>query len=278
MDKLNLQNLPRKSALRRAIKALKGYVIVAGDLSQIEARILATLAGQDDLVAAFARGDDVYCLFASKLFGRKITKADETERFIGKTAILGLGYGLGYKKFWLTLRAAGIDVTQMEAKRYVDTYRRTYPRIPLFWSQMDGVIARMRAGWRGDIGPLKIMRESIVLPNGMRLLYPEIEETDTGWSYRYRSARVNLYGGKLTENVVQALARIVVSTAELYLAERGYPAQLQVHDELVYAIKESKAEAFAGVLHKVLTRKVPWLPNLPVDAEVGIGANYAEAK
>ena len=88
-DKLNLQNLPRKSPLKYSIIAPDGYVVLDSDSSQIEARTLAWLAGQNDLVEAFDKGEDVYCIMASAIYGRQITKADERERFVGKTTILG---------------------------------------------------------------------------------------------------------------------------------------------------------------------------------------------
>ena len=96
---INLQNLPRDSELRKALRAPKGKVVVAVDTSQIEARINAMLSGQKDLVDAFREGRDVYCEFATVIYGRQITKADKVERFVGKTAVLSLGYGSGAAAF-----------------------------------------------------------------------------------------------------------------------------------------------------------------------------------
>lgn len=278
-DKLNLQNLPRGSKLRAALVAPPGHVVVAGDLSQIEARILATLAGEHSLVDAFRTGVDIYAKFASKLYNRRIQKGvDNDERFVGKTAVLGLGYQMGHEKFRNQIMANNIDITLLEARRIVDMYRNLYPKIPLFWSKMSGVIGRMHLGMRGDLGCIKIMKNAIILPNGMRLIYPELHEGEDGWVYKSRGCFTKLYGGKLTENLVQALARIIVSTTELMLYHKGWPAALQVHDELVYVIPENKAHIFARVLNKALVQPVPWLPNLPLAAEVNIGKNYAEAK
>ena len=134
MDKLNLQNLPRGGALRRAIKASNGYSIIAVDLSQIEARMVAALSGQDDLLQVFREGGDPYCYFASEVFGRKITKVDTLERFMGKTAILGLGYGMGVEKFQASVKRLGdIDITLKEAKRIVYAYRDKFSKIPDAW-------------------------------------------------------------------------------------------------------------------------------------------------
>ena len=86
-DKLNLQNLPRNGAIRKAITAPEGHVLVACDSSQIEARMVAYIAGQDDLVQAFREGRDVYSEFASEVYGKKVTKDDKVQRFVGKTCI-----------------------------------------------------------------------------------------------------------------------------------------------------------------------------------------------
>ncbi len=280
LDKLNMQNLPRGGALRRALKAPPGYKVVAGDLSQIEARITATLAGQTVLINAFRQGEDVYSMFATQAYGFPVNKVDHpTERFVGKTCILGLGYQVGAEKLKSTLKNGGVEVTLEEAFRYVTTYRNTYSKIRQLWYTADTMIEYMAAGKTIELGPVKTIKDGILLPNGMRLNYPDLQRDHTGqWAYTYRGKTAYLYGGKLIENIVQALARIVVSTAEIYLYRRGWLSALQVHDELVYIIPEEFVEKFCKVLEAVLTRPVEWMPNLPVAAEVSYGDNYAEAK
>lgn len=283
-DKLNLQNLGRGSALRKGIKAPEGHKIVAGDLSQIEARITAVLAGEDSLVEAFARGEDVYSSFASRLYDFEVSKANTKERFVGKTCILGLGFGVGGATLKNSLSIAGVDVTLNESYRYVNTYRNVYPNIPELWSLMDKkVIPAMAAGVRLEIGfGIHTEKEAIVLPNGMKLRYPNLYqkriEGYTNWVYDYRGNETTIYGAKLVENVVQALARIIVSAAEVYLIKAGHYAVLQVHDELLYVVSDEKVDKFSLVLRKVLERPVPWMPELPVAAEVEHGDTYADAK
>ena len=281
LDKLNMQNLLRGGALRRSLKAPPGYKVVAGDLAQIEARILATLAGQAVLVNAFRLGYDVYSMFATQAYGYTVTKDTHAfpERFVGKTCILGLGYQVGAEKLKATLKAAGIEVTLEEAQRYVNTYRGTYKRIKQLWYTADSMIRYMAEDKTFELGPVKTIKNGILLPNGMRLVYPDLKQNSLGqWIYTYRGEPTTLYGGKLIENIVQALARIVVSTAEVYLYRRGWLSSLQVHDELVYIILETLVEKFCKVLEAVLTRPVEWMPGLPVAAEVAYGDNYAEAK
>ena len=275
-DKLNLQNLPRGSALRRSLKAPEGYSVVAGDLSQIEARITACLAGQDDLVAQFARGEDVYVNFGRRIFNKdEITKE---ERFVAKTCILGLGFQVGGNKLFETLRAGDADITDNAAMQYVNTYRQTYRKIPDLWYELQDLIPYMANNGFKQLGPIITGPGCIVLPNGMRLNYPELEKRDDGWSYLYRGTRVKLYGGKLCENLVQALARIIIATIEHRLYTRGWLSALQVHDELVYVVRTAQAEQFAKALERAMTIPVEWMPDLPLACEVGIGPNYAEAK
>ena len=107
-DKVNFQNLPsrdkNKKALKNAVVAPDGHIVINCDSSQIEARVLAWLAGQDDVVEQFAKGEDVYSIFASKIYDRPISKANPIERFVGKTCVLGLGYGTGALKLQHTLK------------------------------------------------------------------------------------------------------------------------------------------------------------------------------
>jgi DNA polymerase len=285
LDKINLQNLGRGSELRRALIAPEGYKIVAGDLAQIEARITACLARQKDLIKAFADGTDVYKMFAARLYNKGINYITKEERFVGKTAILGLGFAMGYNRYMDTTQQAGVHLTTKEAFSTVSTYRSTFSNIPKLWKRLADALVYMTTANIVDIGPVKItastaISPNIVLPNGMSLHYPNLRqhEADGSWVYDHRGHEVHIFGGKLLENIVQALARIVLTTAELFLYKRGYLAALSVHDELVYVIPEEHADKFAVVLERTLTRKVKWMPELPLAAEVSIGDNYLEAK
>ena len=288
LDKLNLQNLGRKSQLRYAIVAPPGYKVVAGDLSQIEARITAALAGQMDLLALFAMYDnledsdrDVYCEFGDKIFGRKITNTpeDARERFIAKTGVISLGFQAGAKKFYESMKQFGItDITFANAEAIVNTYRTSYPRIPELWRRMEQMKTSMMSGTTYVIGPVHSVRNRIALPNGMFLTYPELTSNGQHSSYKWGHTWRDIYGGKLTENVVQALARIIMTTAELKIAKAGLRAALSVHDELIYVIKEDQVDTFIPVLRKILTAPVKWMPELPVNCEINSGDNYGECK
>lgn len=285
MDKLNLQNLTRGSALRKAIVAPPGHVVIAADLAQIEARILAVLAGQEDLVHAFACGGDVYALFATKLYNRPITKfSDPRERFVGKTAILSLGYQSGPDRFYDAMLNYGVDIDYVEAHRTVDTYRNTYGKVVKLWDTMELAINSMMVGEAYEIGPLRTGKQCLYLPNGMTIFYPNLSRRNSRERV-YASRAISgskvwktLYGGKLTENVVQALARIVMTTAELRLAKHGLRAALSVHDELVFVVPKQAAERAAKAIKLAMEATVPWMPTLPVECEVNIGSNYMECK
>ena len=129
-DKLNLQNLPRKSLLKDSIIAPKGYVLIDADSSQIEARIVAWLSGQQDLVDAFERKEDVYKIMASSIYVKAQEEINKDERFVGKTTILGCGYGMGSKKFQAQLKTFNVEIQDGEANRIIQVYRETYDWIP----------------------------------------------------------------------------------------------------------------------------------------------------
>ena len=170
-DKLNLQNLPRGSVLKHSIIAPNGYMLIDSDSSQIEARTLAWLAGQDDLVGAFERNEDVYCIMASAIYGRPVTKADERERFVGKTTILGAGYGMGAPKFQAQLKNFRFDITLEDAKHIITTYRTTYPMIQKLWQDANAILGAIigdRYAEFGRGGILKVEgKKGIRLPNGL---------------------------------------------------------------------------------------------------------------
>ena len=134
-DKINLQNLPRSSPIKQAIVAPDNCQLIDSDSSQIEARTLAWLAEQDDLVEAFENGQDVYKIMASAIYAKAEEEIDKSERFVGKTTILGAGYGMGAIKFKAQLKTFGVDIEEEESKRIIDTYRNTYPQIVELWKE-----------------------------------------------------------------------------------------------------------------------------------------------
>ena len=291
-NKMNLQNLPRGGRLRRALRAPEGFVLCVADSAQIEARVTAWLAEQTDLLSAFAARADVYSQFASRIYGRKIDRkyweldADGNkvypmfnEGFVGKTCILGLGFGMGAQRLRETLLngTPSVDLPLNACIQAVELYRTTYDRIPELWSQMSVALGQMLPNSRG--GGYKCLRWGpgrIKLPNNMFLLYNGLfvdERRD--FYYQAGKAVSKIYGGLLTENVVQALARVIVAEQMLKISER-YRIVTMSHDEVVALVPE--AEADAGLLFMLETMSVPptWAPDLPLFAEGGYDVCYSK--
>jgi DNA polymerase len=290
-DKVNFQNLPsrdkKKKTLKNAVIPPDDYVVINCDSSQIEARVLAWLAGQEDVVKQFANGEDVYSAFATKIYERPISKNNPVERFVGKTCILGLGYGTGALKLQHTLKTSppGAIVSEIEAKSYVDTYRDANDKVIQLWRDGDKVIADL-AYW-GDTKPytygkhkcLKVTKEGITLPNGLMIRYAEIkrdtEESKTRYIYKSRKGPVSIWGGSLVENVVQALARIVVGEQMLKIQER-YRVALTVHDAAVILVPESEKDEALEYIVECMSVPPDWAKGLPVACEAKFGHSYGE--
>ena len=288
-DKLNLQNLPRNSPLKKSILAPDGYMMIDSDSSQIEARTLAWLAGQDDLVEAFDRGEDVYCIMASAIYGRNITKADKDERFVGKTTILGAGYGMGAAKFKMQLQNFGVTVSLDEAKRIIDTYRRTYPKIAELWRAANGILGAIIGDQYSELGRggiLKVMgTKGILLPNGLYLRYPNLrwstneEDGKPEYVYDTKKGRATIpnriYGGKVVENVCQALARIVIGDQMLLVAKK-YQVVMTVHDAIACIVPEDEVERAVEYVELCMRIRPQWGPELPLNCESGSGMSYGD--
>lgn len=285
-DKVNPQNFRRGGKIREALEATAGNCVIASDLSQIEARILALVAGQADLVQDFFDKLDVYSIFATDVFGRPITKADIAQRFLGKTCILGLGYYTGAAKLRETLRQGGVVITIEEADRIVKLYRKKYNKIPQFWRACGRALDHMVIGGSGYISQefnIRYENHKVILPNGAVLHYPGLQnhtDPDTGergMRYLNRNRWTKIYSGLLCENIIQALARGVIVE---YLVTIGnkYGVALQVHDEIVSVVCTALAIAAKDFIEKIMSVAVSWLPGLPVACEIKVGPNYGACK
>jgi len=278
-DKINLQNLPRGSKLRTALMAPEGQKLFIADLSNIEARMLAWLSKEHDLVEAFATGRDVYCEFASQIYGRTITKQDKLERYVGKTAILGLGYGMGADKFQATLKTGSpsVELSDTAAKSIVMQYRGMYPNIPKLWSGMKDSLFQMinPQGYGLKYGPLTIRARALELPNGMALNYPNLMFEYGNFVYKTEREIIRTHGPRITENVVQALARIVITDQMLEVqAMPEVDIVLQVHDEIIAIGSELDSDATMEKIINIMRTAPNWCSDLPLDAEGGVSQVY----
>lgn len=288
-DKVNMQNLPRTSPLKKAILAPEGYVIIDSDSSQIEARTLAWLAGQEDLVEAFDKGEDVYRIMASSIYGKAPDQITKDERFVGKTTILGCGYGMGAVKFRAQLKVFGVDMAAEECERIIAVYRRTYPQVPALWSQAGAVLAAIlgdRTTPFGREGVLAVEGErGIRLPNGMYIRYPNLRWIElVGNSkpqYVYDTKRGKtvvpnrIYGGKVVENVGQALARIAIGEQMLLIAKK-YRVVMTVHDAIACIAPKGEAETAQEFVELAMRIRPAWAPELPLNCESGFGRSYGD--
>jgi len=291
LDSVNFQNLPsrdkHKKALKHAILAPDGHFIINCDSSQIEARVLAWLAGQESLVTQFANGEDVYSTFASEVYRRPISKANEMERFVGKTCILGLGYGTGAKKLQQTLAQGGAVLNERECKDTVALYRGLNYRIPELWSDCDAALRQMmysesahiRLGRTNSNGVNAVWVDTdtgIQLPNGLYIRYPKLRlGNDDRMIYDSRRGPVNIWGGAMVENIVQALARIIVGHQMLRVAER-YSVALTVHDAVVCVVSEDEKDAALQWIIECMSTPPDWAEGLPVACEAKWGHTYGE--
>jgi len=288
-NKMNLQNLKRGGELRRSILAPKGHVVVVADSAQIEARVLAWLSQQMDIVNAFATKQDVYKLMASVIYNVPVEDVTKDQRFIGKICVLGLGYGMGPQKLQQTLKQGTmgppVDISEDECRRIVGIYRQKNWKIKAFWKKMDQVITNMTLGIEGKEGPLEFGKGFIRLPNGMFLQYfglhgtAEITRDDlvmTETTYLTRTGRTKLYGGLLTENVVQALSRIIIAEQMLKIHDAGYRIVTMTHDEIVIVAKKKDAKKALDFMIKTMSTAPDWAPGLPLAAEGSYDTSYSK--
>ena len=286
-EKLNMQNLPRGGELRQCLVAPKGHYVYVADLSNIEARMLAYVADQQDLVEQFRRGDDIYSNFASVIYERPINKKDDpTERFVGKTAILGLGYGMGHNKFQATLKSGAMgpaqNFTTEEALNIVAKYRNTYNNISLLWSRLENQLQLTLhpENYGMTYGPFfTIERNGFRLPNGMSLHYTDLSpEATGGYAYLSRGKKEYTYGGRITENLIQALSRIVITDSMLRLQHKipGGRVALTVHDEIIIIAANTHPDATMETIIDDLCIAPEWAPDLPLAAEGGYDTVYSK--
>lgn len=307
------------SLLRGIIVPSRGCRLMVADFAQIEARVLAWIAGQDDLVRGFAQGSKIYeemgAAYSGKPLAEIITDGEGSEeRHVGKTSVLGAGYQMGADKFayqvrqqsGIVLPRGGRDAKgellpgQVDmAQRIIDTYRTRFARIPAFWCAINdaAVAAVQEPGTVTSVGRDDKIRFTVngqflwcVLPSGRPLCYslPQLGWRETKWSTRKfglsyctvlnkpnmpkRWTRVHAYGGLLTENVAQAMARDLMAAAMLRLDAAGYPVVLTVHDEVVCDVPRDhgRLQDFVALMER-LPR---WAEGLPVAVKGYEGERY----
>ena len=291
-DKVNFQNLPsrdkKKKALKNAILPPDGEVIMNVDSSQIEARILVWLAGQQEVVDQFKNGEDVYSNFASVVYEKPVTKENPVERFVGKTCTLGLGYGTGWTKLQHTLKTSppGADLPDEECQRLVKVYRDVNYKVIELWKDCDDALANISSWPEGKapyyIGQGKcvlVTPKGLLLPNGLYIYYPELHwdtsESRGKYKYKSRRGRISIWGGSVVENIVQALARIVVGEQMVAIAKKLKPV-LTVHDAIICTAPKEQAQEALDFMMAEMSKAPTWAEGLPITCEGAYADTYGD--
>ncbi len=288
-DKINLQNLPSRGnnagKLKKSICAPDGYIMIDCDSSQIEARTVAWLAGQNDLVEAFDKGEDVYKIMASAIYGKAVEDISKEERFVGKTTILGAGYGMGSQKFQVQLKTFGVEIEANEANRIIQVYRNTYEKIPELWRQAQKCVESIvdkKASSFGAVDAVKFdpLEGGFLLPSGLWQRYDGLERVydadgKTQYQYKTRKGAVKIYGGKVVENLCQAIARCVIAEQMLLIGKR-YKVVLTVHDAVACIAPKEEAEEAQLYVEECMKTRPAWAQSLPLSCESGVGKSYGE--
>ena len=287
-DSLNLQNLPSRGEnagkLKKAIVAPEGYSVIDADSSQIEARVLAWLAGQNDLVEAFAKGEDVYKIMASAIYSKDVEEITKEERFVGKTTILGAGYGMGAAKFGAQLKTFGTTVSEAEARHIIQIYRETYPHIVGLWRQAQLALEAISKGYTTSLGRAGVLgiepnEKGIRLPSGLLMRYDQLvavrDEKGMQYQYKTRYGWNKIYGGKVIENVCQAIARCIIGEQMICIAKR-YNVVLTVHDAIACVVKDEEVLEAQAYIEECMKWTPEWADGLPVSCESGYGKSYGD--
>ena len=291
---VNWQNLPARgisAGLRDALMAPEGHTVLVGDSSNIELRTVMALAGQWDVVQKLADGVDLYCDFASKLFGRTITKADKAERFLGKTAMLGLQYGAGAPRFKEMVRLAARqdpsvqEIDDNRAHAIVDLYRQIHSEVVQLWDRCQHVILPDIANGCNltnvDVnGWFITQNDGFGRPGEPGVVYSDLQfdQRSKEWTYQMGRSRIRIYGPKVVENLSQHAAMKIVmwQTARI---NKKYPVKLSVHDEAVSVVKNEELTQARAYMEECLSMAPLWCRNaIPVSCETGIGGSYGQAK
>lgn len=314
-DGVNFQNMNRGSDMRKAMEAPEGYVFVIADQSQIEARLNAWYAGQIDIVEAFRRGEDVYAITASGIYGRHIDpKKDPEERFVGKTAVLGLGYQAGAPRFADMLRIGQfgppVDISDAKAKQVVQAWRQSNYAIVANWKAtqnmfksaiVQGIQVEDRHGIvyegkhlsSGGRKTGQIVGYIHHMPTGMSIRYDDVRINEEG-AVSYMSAyrrnvkapptieRTGLYGGIEVENRTQFMARMVLAKQMVETKRRAnknwdFRHASTTHDEVLGMVKRQYADKAHALVREIMTTELEWTPNLPFGVDSKISPIYDKA-
>lgn len=283
------------SAIRGMICAPEGKMLVVSDFAAIEARVLGWMAGCEKMLNQFRNGEDLYKDMASKIYGVPVDQVTSDQRQLGKAAILGAGYGMGPDKFLQTCLSWGIQIDEELARTAIFTYRQTYKEVQKFWYDSEAAAhSAVRSRSSIKVGKTKwFMKDGFLkceLPSSRMLHYyqPKFEKNayKDNFELTYlaekmgKSFRTGTYGGKLVENIVQAVARDLMAEAMLRIEATGkFQVVLSIHDELVAEVDDQPWEPLWIENHlkefeSLMAETPDWAVGCPVSASGWVGKHY----
>lgn len=275
--------------IRTAFVAAPGHTFHVCDFSAIEARVIAWLAGENWVLDVFREGGDIYCRTASKMFGVPVEKhgANAELRQKGKIAVLALGYGGGVSALE-AMGGARLGLSEDEEKEIVQLWRKSNQNITQLWQTLEAAaIKAIQTGEsvrvnRGIVVGRQWGMLTITLPSGRTLCYPRVSigiERNDGWRGDHeiieyegtnqttkKWGKIRTYGGKLTENVVQAIARDILGVVILRAREAGLPVVFHIHDEII--VEAAPGQTLEQV-EALFSNPITWCSDLPLK-----GAGY----
>lgn len=280
------------SAIRGMIRAKPNHKLLVADFSSVETRVLAWLSGDDKMQKAYVTGRDLYKNMASAIYRIPIDKITSEQRQLGKAVILGAGYGMGHKKFLQTCNNWGIDIDEQLAQTAVNTYRLTYRSVKGYWAE------QQKAAYYAVLNPDKkaitefttyFLQADFLkckLPSGRTLHYykPDFKTKKADWGESNeltylaekngKYIRVGTYGGKLVENIVQAVARDLMADAMLRLDKAGYNIILTIHDEIIAEVPEKDITLTLRNFCSIMGEIPKWARDCTIEVEGWEGKHY----
>lgn len=274
--------------IRTAIVAKDGYTLCVADFSAIEARVIAWLSGETWRQKVFAEGGDIYCASASSMFGVPVVKhgVNGHLRQKGKVAELALGYCGGVNAL-KAMGALDMGLTEEELPNIVELWRQASPKIKELWYTVEkAAVYTVTTGnpmtidhgitFRLEVDPFYGYRYmTIELPSGRKLFYPDphiklnnFDKEAVHFKTQLNNAWVteSTYGGKLVENITQAVARDCLALTLMRLSENGLPAIMHIHDEAVIEVPKDEADEYLDIVEKTFALPIPWAEGLVLTA------------
>lgn len=274
--------------IRTGIVAKDGYTLCVADFSAIEARVIAWLSGETWRQKVFAEGGDIYCASASSMFGVPVVKhgVNGHLRQKGKVAELALGYQGGVNAL-KAMGALDMGLTEEELPNIVELWRQASPKIKELWYTVEkAAVYTVTTGnpmtldhgitFRLEVDPFYGYRYmTIELPAGRKLFYPDphiklnnFDKEAVHFKTQLNNAWVteSTYGGKLVENITQAVARDCLALTLMRLSKNGLPAIMHIHDEAVIEVPKDEASEYLDIVEKTFALPIPWAEGLVLTA------------